>query len=1002
MVINLAALLQQCSDDLYDWQRRTRPPEQSFVLHDGPPYANGDLHVGHALNKVLKDVICRFQLTQGKRVHYVPGWDCHGLPIELKALQQPQAQHTTSTKAEVLSPAAVRSAAKGLAATAIAGQMKGFRGWGIMADWDGAWKTMDHSFEMRQLALFREMVDKDMIHRRFRPVYWSPSSATALAEAELEYREDHQSLAAFVKFPVITLPPALAQDERVEIDRLGVLIWTTTPWTLPANRAVAIDTETLFAVVDVPSCGQLLLARSRIPHLLQFVSPGTLTIVVDNIPGRDLVGAVRYANVFDGERPDPRPLIHAEFVTADSGTGMVHCAPGHGFDDYELCRQHGLDVFAPVDADGRFVATACQDDSAALTGSEVLGDGARRVLDYLSKRGEVVATHQYTHKYPYDWRTKRPIIIRATEQWFANVGSIKDQALASLDHVQFVPASGKSRLQSFVKGRNEWCISRQRAWGVPIPALYHRESGSALVTERSVSHVMAMIEARGIDTWWTDAEDDASWTPPELREGEGPSMYRRGMDTMDVWFDSGTSWTQLLEARSSGQPLADVYCEGSDQHRGWFQSSLLTYIAHQSGVTTDARPPFKTLLTHGFTLDERGRKMSKSMGNVVSPEQILDGSLLPPVKRKKGQKGMASDRNASTYDGLGPDALRLWAAGSDYTRDVMISQPALQAIHASLHKLRVTIKLLLGALQDFHATDQIRYEGLTSMDQIALLQLGEVNATVRQAYQSYEFHRAVNAINRWINLDLSALYIESIKDRLYADGANSVSRRAAQTVLMHVSDHLLGMLSPITPLLVEEAWEHTPAQLKDTTTHPLQRLFPAPAPQWSHPRLRLDLPWLLAANAAIKAAQEQARTKKDMGSSLQSSVVLSFSVPPPSTASSSTASKGYGLFNSYLSELDSLFVVSSVTLTTTRLEDSDSIQSGFSASYAQAFDTPDGPGSATAHILPPTKAKCARCWRYVAPLGTPELDLVLCGRCEDVVGSLKVEVEVARGGGRRR
>ena len=729
------ALAARCSDDLYAWQRRHRPATAPFVLHDGPPYANGDLHVGHALNKILKDVVCRFQLAQGRRVDYVPGWDCHGLPIELKALQSGGKGAWKGND-----HAGVRTAARRVAAAAVKQQEAAFRQWGVMADWDAAWTTMDPAFEMRQLAVFRDMAKHGLIYRRFKPVYWSPSSATALAEAELEYRDDHKSTAAFVKFPVVRLPSSLGTNPRIKAD-LGAAIWTTTPWTLPANKAIAVQADMLYAVVESSAHGQLLVAESRISHVSQHSGDEPLDIVVGSIRGADLVGTTEYRNVLAGAAAKPQPILHAGFVSPDSGTGLVHCAPGHGMDDYEVCRGQGIAAFAPVDGQGRFTSAALPDDPSILAGREVLKDGSRAVLDILTASGHVLATHDYVHKYPYDWRTKLPVIIRATEQWFADVGSIKEPALTALEAVRFIPESGRARLESFVKGRSEWCVSRQRAWGVPIPALYHKDTGAALLDAASVAHVMSTIKARGIDAWWTDADDDPAWTPPELVEPSGVSAYRRARDTMDVWFDSGTSWTQM-PSRGDG-PLADVVLEGTDQHRGWFQSSLLTRIAHQKEPADAAHAPFKTLITHGFTLDQRGRKMSKSIGNVVSPEQIMDGSLLPPVKRKKG----AAPAGNASYDGLGPDALRLWAASSDYTRDVVIGQPVLKAVNASLHKLRVTVKLLLGALDDFRPELAREYAQLTQIDRMALLQLAAVNAAVLDAYRAYEFHRGTSDLS---------------------------------------------------------------------------------------------------------------------------------------------------------------------------------------------------------------------------------------------------------------
>jgi isoleucyl-tRNA synthetase len=486
--------------------------------------------------------------------------------------------------------------------------MKNFMKWAVMGDWENAWTTMKPHFEISQLKVFQEMVKQGLIFRRFKPVYWSPSSGTALAEAELEYKDDHKSTAAYVKFPFATVSQEL-WSQGADATRLRAIIWTTTPWTLPANRAIAVHRDLEYTIIEVGN-EQLLVAKSRLDHIAKAcLEEGSFRVIVDSIMGSDLEGST-YTNNLRGSESEPQPVILADFVSADSGSGLVHLAPGHGMDDYEVCQTMKIPAVAPVDDMGCFTAAALPDNPDVLKGKSVLEDGSAAVLELLGHH--VLKVHTYEHKYPYDWRTKLPIIVRATEQWFADVGSLKEKALKNLKDVKFVPESGRGRLESFVKGRSEWCISRQRAWGVPIPALYD-EAGKAVLTEESVRHIISVISERGIDAWWTDPADDPAWLPIGLK-----GVYKRGMDTMDVWFDSGTSWTQSL-----GQ--ADVYCEGTDQHRGWFQSSLLTYTS-ASGIDG---APFKKLITHGFTLDKDGKKMSKSLGNIIKPDQIMDGTVVP-------------------------------------------------------------------------------------------------------------------------------------------------------------------------------------------------------------------------------------------------------------------------------------------------------------------------------------------------------------------------------------
>lgn len=974
--------LKRATDELYAWQRQERPANQPFVLHDGPPYANGELHVGHALNKILKDIICRVQLGRGKRVRYVPGWDCHGLPIELKALQ---GIRETDAKDGSMGAAVIRKHARQLARQTVKAQMKEFRGFGVMADWDNHWKTMDKTFEMRQLGIFREMVERGLIYRKFKPVYWSPSTGTALAEAELEYKDDHVSTAALVKFPVVDVPEHIANLPALQGQDLSVVIWTTTPWTLPANAAIAVSDSLEYTVVRSPSHGCLVVAQSRVEYLQNMLKED-LSIIVPSILGSELAEKATYRPLFKGPNAEPQPIIAADFVTADSGSGLVHCAPGHGMDDYEACLARGIPVFAPVNDEGKFTDKAMPEDPSRLTGKTVLGEGNGVILEYVQSCGHLLAQHRYEHKYPYDWRSKQPIIVRATEQWFADVADIRGNALRSLEDVRFVPETGQQRLENFVKNRSEWCISRQRAWGVPIPALYHRVTGEAVLSKDSVSHIMKTIEERGIDAWWTDSADDAAWVLPSL-QGDA-TEYRRGTDTMDVWFDSGTSWSEIdipLEGRTHP---ADVYLEGTDQHRGWFQSGLLTYVAHQlaSGTADKPRAPFKNLITHGFTLDEAGRKMSKSIGNTIGPQTIMDGTLLPPLKPRKGKGKKQPESQEPAYDALGPDALRLWAASSDYTRDVVIGKQVLQTVHTSLHKFRVTFKLLLGALADFRPECVVPYEQLQHVDRIALQHLSDMVLKSQHHYANFEFYKAVNVLNRWANLEFSAFYMEAIKDRLYTLAENSSSRRAAQTTLYYVYQHLQETLGPITPLLVEETWEHTPDAIQSQNKHPLQRLSAAPLPEWQNAALEANYEEIVAVHSVIKNLQEKARGQKQLGSSLQSFVHLSF----PGLSDS--------VFHQYLAELPDLFVISNVTL-------GQSVPNEvFEAEWHYQEECELSGVKGSVHVYAPQAAKCPRCWRYVVPASAsveqapvdqnaeeagnakPE---AICGRCESVVDELE-------------
>ncbi|KAL8998247.1 MAG: hypothetical protein Q9169_002651 [Polycauliona sp. 2 TL-2023] len=950
--------LKRCTDHLYASQQETRNGRPGFVLHDGPPFANGPLHIGHALNKVLKDITCRFQLALGKRVTYVPGWDCHGLPIEIKAIEKAKQQNTRLDVSA--DPIRIRKAASLLATDAIAKQKAAFQQWGIMADWKNPWKTMDPDFELRQLEVFSTMVKKGLINRRFKPVHWSPSSRTALAEAELEYREDHKSTAVYVKYPM---------EFRVndEVLTIGLVIWTTTPWTLPANKAIAVNTEFYYAHVKSREHGHVVIAKAALPEAKDYL--GEDYEVIQMIHGRALAKQT-YFDPIELEysaKPQPRPILHADYVSPYAGTGLVHSAPGHGMDDYELCLKHGIEAFAPVDDAGCFSNLVLPGDQhEKLNGKAVLNEGTEAVLDLFESVGALVKRHPFVHKYPYDWRTKQPLIIRATEQWFANVGQIQAEALESLDTVRFVPESGKDRLRSFITGRKEWCMSRQRAWGVPIPALYHEGTGEALLTAESVDHVITQIRSRGIDAWWSDDSTDPEWVAPLIRARHPLSKFRRGKDTMDVWFDSGTSWTHT--AKEGKAAPADVYLEGSDQHRGWFQSSLLTYIAQHDHQT---QAPFKSLVTHGFVLDSEGRKMSKSIGNVISPDEIINGTLLPPPRERKNQK----------HETLGPDALRLWVAMSDYTTDVRVNVAVLENVRQMIKKYRGSFKFMLGNLRDFEGPMVMKPKTLQSPHRIALLHLEYTFRLVHTYYSEGDYSKAISEINRYVINDLSGFYIESVRDVLYLDRGER--RKQAQFTMLIIHQCLQTMLAPITPVLIEETWDHSPTFVKEHYPHPLTVLWAqlqGGLDIFHDDELAADMPILRKAIAAVNYAQGIARKQGLMGSGVSCCVLLQVQT---SGSSDAKISRVLDCFERHGSELAMMFAVSGVEVVREGVLAPDGWAGDWMAS--EVFHVKGV--QVIAHIHQPSKAKCVRCWRFLAPPDVPK-EVALCERCNTVVDQL--------------
>ncbi len=799
--------------------------------------------------------------------------------------------------------------------------------------------------------------------------------------------------------PFVKLPHVLAEKASLKGSMVSALIWTTTPWTLPANKAIAVHRDIEYAVITIEIPGlsttesksdYVIVAHDRMEYLMSHLPQGSrYDIIVESILGSQLAdGDSSCLNIFTGSHS---PILEAEYVTATSGTGLVHNAPGHGMEDYQLCEANNIGpALAPVDDEGRYTVDAFPSggNEELLSGLDVQTDGVKAVVAILQDSAKflpprlqvpkshlVLATHQFTHKNPIDWRTKQPVIVRATAQWFADVSAIKDRAVKALDDVIFIPESGKTRLKSFVEGRSQWCISRQRSWGVPIPALYHQETGEACIREESINHIIETIKRKGTDAWFSDASDDPSWIHPSLAE----NPWVRGKDTMDVWFDSGTTWTNL--SPKDGQPLSDVYSEGTDQHRGWFQSSLLTHIATQH--TDQPTAPFKTLITHGFTLDAEGKKMSKSLGNVISPDQILDGSLLPPLKAKK-QKGNKKDSAAPIdgpkYDSMGADVLRLWVASSDYTRDVSVSVPVLQSVQQALQKLRVTFKFLLGVLGD-HAppAEQSRQSMIahTFADRAVLHRLSHTSHTVWNAYEEYRFYKAVSEINTFVSSDLSAFYFEIVKDAAYAGSKDARTR--TQSVLATILQEMMKMLAPITPHLIEEAWEHFPTGMKASNEHPLKQVWSGPyrAPQSGASDQNADqqIEEFRCLSAAVKIAQEEARNAGRLRSGLACDVVVLL----PDTASDSAE---YSL-GRYLktwaenSELADLLVVSHARVTSNQQEYEAAM--GAEWKYEQDIDGLSVRGAKVA-VLPPKSQKCVRCWKFTA-----EENNEPCQRCREVL-----------------
>ena len=924
-------------------------PGPCFTLHDGPPYANGALHVGHALNKILKDIINKTALLQGKRARFIPGWDCHGLPIELKVLQGLK----SSERAE-LTPVSLRKKAHAYALEQVEGQKAGFRRWGIWADWEQPYLTLQKDYEAAQIGVFGAMVLAGHIYRGLKPVHWSPSSRTALAEAELEYPDGHSSPSVFAAFPAVELPSGLASTleqaglppaQATADGGLAVAIWTTTPWTLPANLAVSVNERLEYAICAIeaqgdnpaPAASHLVVA-AELRESLETSLGLTLTPLV-SVKGAALEG-LQYRHPLL-ERTSP-VVIGGDYITTEAGTGLVHTAPGHGVDDFNTGRKYKLPVLCPVDEAGNLTAEA-----GPFAGTNVLKDANPTIISALEETGLLLKQERYEHRYPYDWRTKKPTIFRATEQWFASVEGFRQAALEAIAQVEWLPASGRNRIEAMVSERGDWCISRQRTWGVPIPVFYHRETGEVLLNEATLSHIQGLIAEHGADVWW---ERDEAGLLPEAYAAEA-SQWRKGTDTMDVWFDSGSSWAGVLggiEGASSRAPQlhypADLYLEGSDQHRGWFQSSLLTSVA------VNGQAPYKRVLTHGFTLDEKGRKMSKSLGNVVDPAVLVSGG-----------------KNQKQEPPYGADVLRLWVSSVDYSADVPLGPGIVKQLADVYRKVRNTARYLLGNLHDFDPTqDAVAYEELPLLDQWMLQRTASLIDSVSGDFERFEFYRFFQALQNFCVVDLSNVYLDIAKDRLYVSGANDFRRRSCQTVLALVVERLAGLIAPVLCHMAEDIWQNLPYSVAETSV--FERGWPSAPEQWRQSALEQPMNQILELRALVNRQLESCRSAAQLGASLEAQVQLSLG-----EGSEATQAALSWLENSAHPKVDNLadwLLVSALEI-------------GGSSSEAVLAEASEN--GITVQIRKAAGQKCERCWHYESDIGEHAAHPTLCGRCVEVL-----------------
>ena len=905
---------------------------KNFTLHDGPPYANGSLHMGHALNKVLKDIINKYKTLKGFKVHFVPGWDCHGLPIELKVLQ-----NLKSHERKNLDSLGLRKKATDYAKIQINNQLEGFKRWGIWGDWDNPYLTLKKSYESAQIGVFGNMFLNGYIYRGLKPVHWSPSSRTALAEAELEYPEEHYSKSVYVSLNITKLPnEILLKFEEKDINnkllsklkKLSIAIWTTTPWTIPANEAVAVNPKINYVFASDQKDNIYLFAKDLIFEISKKLNR-EFNVLLD-VKGSMLLG-IEY------QHPIKNKVCHivigGDYITTESGTGIVHTAPGHGIDDFNVGKKNKLPITCIVDEKGNL-----NQDAEKFCGLNVLKNANDLIIEDLRKNNLLLCEEQYKHRYPYDWRTKKPTIFRATEQWFASVEGFRSLALKAIEDVEWMPKTGKNRIYSMVVGRGDWCISRQRSWGVPIPVFYSKEGNEILLNSETINYIKNLFQEHGADIWW---EWDENKLLPKKYSGES-HLWQKGLDTMDVWFDSGSSWAAVCEQREDLEYPADLYLEGSDQHRGWFQSSLLTSVA------VNNKPPYKKVLTHGFALDENGRKMSKSLGNVVDPNIIINGGP-----------------NQKIQPAYGADVLRLWVSSVDYSVDVPIGSNILKQISDVYRKVRNTARYLLGNIHDYDPIlENLDIDKLPILDQWMLNRLGEVINQLTTAYENYEFSKFFQILQSFCVVDLSNFYLDIAKDRLYVSAKSHFRRRSCQFVMSKVLENLAVLISPVLCHMAEDIWQNIPYSTKEKSV--FERGWPIFPKSWINPELNAHISNLRKLRVEINKAIEECRTQQLIGAALETEV----NYLPENDFIKNSLSWLYKFGNKEVDLYSEWLIVSNFNIVNDLSED---------------FLIIDNNELGKIQILKAKGEKCARCWHFEQVTFRGIENTKLCKRCSNII-----------------
>ena len=884
--------------NVYEKNLAQRDQSKSFVLHDGPPYlSSGKIHVGTALNKILKDILIRYKSMRGYYAPYVPGYDGHGLPIENKVVKNIEGGRSA------LTPAQLREKCREYAHESLKGQEGEFKRLGVWGDWAHPYLTIDPEFEAEQVRVFGEMYKKGYIEKGLKPVYWCASCETALAEAEVEYA-DISSKSIYVRFKfdeestkkINTLAPC-GRGQGEGFKDVYAIIWTTTPWTIPSNVAISMHPRFEYSFFDYK--GDVYIAATDLlgAFLADTGIEESEIKIVGTCTGQDLeLLEVKHPLIDRNSK-----IILGEHVTLDAGTGLVHTAPGHGLEDYEVGVKYGIEVLSPLDAKG------CWTEEGRIP--ELVGvpyyKGNDMVIDMLIEKKALMYQNEINHSYPHCWRCKKPVIYRATPQWFVKVDKFRDKACEAIKNVKWIPASGESRIGNMVAGRTDWCISRQRAWGVPIPVFYCEDCGEAIVTDETIENVAKIFEKESSDAWVKHTAEELlpnGFVCPKC----GKKHFKKENDIMDVWFDSGVTWRTVVEKRSKelGHIPVDMYLEGSDQHRGWFQSSLLTSVAVQE------KAPYEQVLTHGFVFGEDGRKMSKSLGNYIRPDDIIEK--------------------------YGADILRLWAASVDYRNDTKIGDNIIKQLTEIFKKTRNTARFLLGNIHDFNpAVDYVKYEDLKPIDKFALHKLNKVISEITESFENYEFYKYFQALQNFAAVDLSSFYLDIVKDRLYTAGKKSLSRRACQTVLYENLQALVRVLTPVMPHQAEDIWQNTPECQRGKYESVLLTDWPEIHPEWSNEALEDEFGKILKTREVVTRAIEPLRADKKVGSSLEVGVYVK--------------SPDAELLQKHEADIADIFIVSQAYIT-------DSAPAEFLHEYTE--------DEITVWVVKAQGEKCCRCWKY--------------------------------------